>query len=147
MYLLFNHMNLASPLPPKFKGGGELREYPIYKKRDGQSFEEVSSIHETSFDKAKKVFALNMTKDNADKSNNIIWLDKDNDGVQETGWYDDDSVIEPVYKADGEEIDYSKTEIELFASESDINEGFETWREDVYTWELRQPVMEDEDED
>ena len=34
-----------------------FKEYPIYKKRDGQSFEYVSYIFADSFDDAKKQFA------------------------------------------------------------------------------------------
>lgn len=121
-----------------------MREYPIYKKRDGQDFKYVYYIYTNSFKSAKKQFAANMLKDNWELSNNIVWLDKKEDGVKETGWYDldtsmfgfthpdndDDTEGEPIYK-DGI--------MELFCSEKDINKGFDTWYEDVYTWELRKP--------
>lgn len=112
-----------------------FREYPIYQKRDGQGFKKVSYIYSDSFDAAKKEFAKNMTKDNWEKSNNIIWLDKENDGVKHTGWYDLDCSI--LHVNDAGEIDYSESKIELFCSEDAINEGFEYWNEDVYTWEIR----------
>ena len=127
--------------------------YPIFKKRDGQSFNEVGTIYAASFNEAKKEFALNMTKDNWNKSNNIVWLDKEADGVDVTGWYDldlswfgfthpdngDDTEGDPIYSSDKGAI------MELFCSEEAINEGFDIWIEDVYTWELRKPIEEDEE--
>jgi hypothetical protein len=98
-----------------------FQEYPIYKKRDGQSFNEVSYIYADSFEAAKKEFALNMTKDNWEKSNNIVWLEKGKDDVDTTGWWD---------------LNYDPKE--LFCSEESIKEGFESWSEDVYTWEIRE---------
>jgi len=121
----------------------EFKEYPIYKKRDGQSFNYVSYIFADSFEDAKKQFALNMTKDNWEQSNNIVWLDKENDGVEQTGWYDLDTSI--LHSNDEGEINYSESKMELFCSEEAINEGFDSWSEDVYTWELREPII-DEDE-
>jgi len=114
-----------------------FREYPIYKKRDGQSYKQVSYIYADSFDAAKKEFAKNMTNDNWEKSNNIVWLDKENDGVEQTGWYDLDGSVLQGRGEEGEEIDYANSEMELFCSEEAINEGFTFWNEDVYTWEIR----------
>jgi hypothetical protein len=117
-----------------------FQEYPIYKKRDGQSFNYVSYIFADSFDAAKKEFALNMTKENWEKSNNIIWLDKKEDGVKETGWYDLDG---SVLSGDDEgEVNYSASIMELLCSEEAIQEGFDGWSEDVYTWELRDTELE-----
>jgi hypothetical protein len=114
-----------------------FREFPIYKKRDGQSFERVSYIYSDSFENAKKEFAVNMTKDNYHLSNNIQWLDKDTDKVPVTGWYDlDYSSFD--YDAEGNPDYTNATHLELICSEDAINEGFDNWSEDVYTWELRE---------
>lgn len=98
----------------------EFREYPIYKKRDGQRFNQVGYIYSDSFENAKKDFAKQMTDDNWNKSNNINWLTVEDDEVDCTGWYD---------------LSYEPKE--LFCSESSILEGFDNWYEDVYMWELR----------
>ena len=117
----------------------EFKNYPIYKKRDGQHFKEVSSIYATSFEEAKKEFSLNMTKENWEKSNDIIWLDKEIDGVDATGWYDFGGG-RPTFNEETEKYDADEVENYLLVSEESINEGFETWYEDVYTWELREPL-------
>lgn len=121
-----------------------FKEYPIYKKRDGQSYVKVSYVFSDSFDDAKKQFAKQMTDDNHELSNNIVWLDKENDNVPETGWYDlDASLFGFTHPDNGDETegepDYKNAlYLELFCSEQAINEGFDNWSEDVYTWELRQ---------
>ena len=118
-----------------------MKTYNIYKKRDGQSFESWSEIYAENFDAAKKEFAKKMTNDNWEKSNNIVWLDKKEDGVKETGWYVlDGSVI--VKKQDPEDKDYeindyANSEMCLFCSEKSIQEGFSYWNEDVYTWIMK----------
>jgi len=114
-----------------------FKEYPIFQKRDGQSFKQVSYIYSDSFDAAKKEFAKNMTNDNWEKSNNIVWLDKENDGVEQTGWYDLDASTLISLDEESEGVDYANSEMYLFCSEDAINEGFDTWNEDVYTWEIR----------
>jgi hypothetical protein len=122
-----------------------FQEYPIYKKRDGQSFNQVSYIYAESFDAAKKEFALNMTKDNWEKSNNIVWLDKETDKVDLTGWYDLDG-SDLVFLDDMEGIDYLNSNMDLLCSEDAIKEGFDSWGEDVYTWELRDLIVDLENE-
>lgn len=131
----------------------EFKEYPIYKKRDGQSFKYVSYIYAESFDDAKKQFSHDMTKGNWEQSNEIVWLDKEEDGVEQTGWYDLDSSIfgfthpdngdetegDPIFKVGEGAI------MELFCSEESIREGFDSWSEDTYTWELREPYLEEEE--
>jgi hypothetical protein len=128
-----------------------FKEYPIFKKRDGQGFNYESYIYAETFEEAKKEFAQNMTKDNWNNCNNIIWLEKEVDGVDVTGWYDLDSSIfgftspdngdetegEPIYSNEKGAI------MELFCSEEFIKEGFDSWTEDVYTWELREPSEEE----
>lgn len=116
-----------------------FKKYPIFKKRDGQHFIEVGYIYEETFDLAKKEFAQNMVKDNWNKSNNIVWLDK-KEGVDVTGWYNLDSSRLITFENDADGIDYANSDMELFCSEDDIKEGFARWSEDVYTWELREPL-------
>lgn len=112
-----------------------FKGYPIYKKRDGQSFKRVSHIYTDSFDDAKKMFAKQMTSDNHNKSNNIVWIDK-TEGIDVPGWYDlDGSII--IYDDKGENFDFNLSLMSLFCSESDILEGFDKWNEDVYIWEVR----------
>lgn len=117
----------------------EFNEYPIFKKRDGQSYKEVSYIYADSFDAAKKEFAKNMTNDNWEKSNDIVWLDKERDGVKTTGWYDFNGG-RPDFNEETDKYDADDAENYLMVSEDAINEGFDSWNEDVYTWEIREPL-------
>lgn len=119
----------------------EFKEYPIYKKRDGQQFKYVSYIYADSFDDAKKQFAHDMTKDNWEQSNDIVWLDKDIDGVAVTGWYDFGGGS-PAFNEETEKYDAEEAENYLMVTEEAIKEGFDSWSEDVYTWELREPIEE-----
>ena len=128
-----------------------MKTYNIYKKRDGQSFELWLYICESNFDEAKKKFAEMMTNYHWEKSNDIVWLDKEDDGVEETGWFDlNGSVL--VQKEDPTNKnytinDYANSEMDLFCSEKEIEEGFDSWNEDVYTWELRDVESEEEEEE
>ena len=120
-----------------------FKDYPIYKKRDGKGFKEVGSIYSISFEDAKKEFAKNMTNDNWEKSNNIVWLDKENDGVEQAGWYDLDASLYGFFEEGTEKEgapNYKYGMMDLICSEDAINEGFDYWSEDVYTWELREPL-------
>ena len=117
-----------------------FKEFPIYKKRDGQSWSYTSYIYSDTFENAKKEFAKNMTKDNFELSNNIVWLDKELDGVKETGFYDLDCSMFGFFGEDSDkegEPNFADGIMELFCSEEAINEGFDGWSEDVHSWELR----------
>jgi hypothetical protein len=116
-----------------------MKTYDIYKKRAGQDFKIAGSIFESDFESAKKQFAKQMTEDNHQKSNDIVWLTKDVDGV-ETGWYDLNASI--LISNETGEINYAESKLELLCSEKSILEGFDSWTEDVYTWELREPEDE-----
>lgn len=127
-----------------------MNTYNIYKKRDGQSFELWGDIYASNFDEAKKQFAKNMTNDNWEKSNDIVWLDKEEDGVDENGWFDINASV-LVEKQDPTDedytiTDYANSEMELFCSEKSIEDGFDSWNEDVYTWELRDVELENDEE-
>jgi hypothetical protein len=116
-----------------------MKTYNIYKKRDGQSFKNVSSILADNFTEACKKFARQMTDDNWNQSNNVQWLTKEDDGVNETGWYDFGGGL-PLFNEETEKYDADEAANFLLVSEKDINEGFSSWSEDVYTWELREPL-------
>lgn len=122
-----------------------MNTYNIYKKRDGQEFKKVSEIYASSFDEAKKIFAHNMTKDNHEKSNNIQWVEN-LEGV-ENGFYDFNCSIISWLNDDCDEIDVENSKLEVFCLEEDILNGFDYWNEDVYSWELRDVELEEEDED
>lgn len=113
-----------------------MKEYPIYKKRDGQSWQYIGYIYSDSFKNAKKEFAENMTKDSWNKLNNVVWLTKETGGVQ-TGWYDlGQSIV--VYAGDGsDKIDKKLSLLVIVVLDKDIKKGFSFWSEDVYQWELR----------
>lgn len=116
----------------------KFKEYPIYKKRDGQDWNKINTIYANGFIEAKKKFAKMMTDDNHSKSNNIVWLvGIDSEGKQqaETGFYDMDSSY--LVLNEDETINYQESKLELFCSEKSINRGFAYWNEDVYSWELR----------
>jgi hypothetical protein len=75
-----------------------------------------------------------MTKDNWNLPNNIIWLSKE-DGVAIEGWYDFNGGT-PTYYEETESYGHEVNDF-LLVSKEDIDKGFDTWSEDVYTWELR----------
>jgi hypothetical protein len=113
-----------------------MKDYKIYKRRDGQGFEFFGSIYADGLKEAKKIFARRMTEDNWNQSNNIQWLDSEEDGVEETGWYDFSGGT-PSYNEDTEKYNVEEARDFLLVSEKDIEKGFDCWREDVYTYELR----------
>ena len=112
-----------------------MKTYNIYKKRDGQSFKVIGDIYASNFKQAKQIFATQMTEENWSLSNNIQWLDKEEDGVNETGWYDFNAGI-PAKFEDTEKYDAKEAEDFLLISEKDVLKGFSRWNEDVYTWAI-----------
>jgi len=114
-----------------------MNDYRILQKKDGQQWTEHGSIYAANFKEAKKEFAHNMTKDNWELSNNIVWLDK-KEGVEVTGWYDlSGYILIGQATPNGDSINYKDSEMELLCSEKDILKGFSIWSEDVYTWKLQ----------
>lgn len=99
-----------------------LKEYPIYKKRDGQSWKQVGYIYEETFEQAKKQFANNCWNDllNGKHGDNFIELSSIEDEVEEDGIY---------------------YEYELFFPKSNLENGIDFFTEDVYQWELRDNKM------
>jgi hypothetical protein len=109
-----------------------MNYYKVEKKRDGQNWKPFNEIYAPSFDEAKKQFAKDMTQDNWNKSNNIIWLNTGH-GVKVSGWYDLNSG-KAVY--DEETENWEATDDCLLVSEEQINEGFDFWSEDVYCYRV-----------
>ena len=118
----------------------KMNTYNVTKKRDGQSAKHDYQIYALDFAAAKKQFASDMTKDNYEKSNNFVFLWAEIDSVPLNGWYDlQASTIRTLSDPDcpGTVIhDYARSEMHLFCSQEDIDEGFEKWNEDVWTWEI-----------
>lgn len=111
-----------------------FKEYPIYKKRDGQSFKQIGSIYACGFVQAKKKFAKNCANDLYKE----IWLtylrkDEIDNKKFEVGFYINHGLV---WNDDGT-VNTEDSEMECFLSQRDIDKGFTTFREDVYTWELR----------
>jgi hypothetical protein len=109
-----------------------MNYYKVEKKRNGQNWKPFNEIYASSFEEAKKQFAKDMTQDNWNKSNNIIWLNTGH-GVKVSGWYDLNSG-KAVY--DEETENWEATDDCLLVSEEQINEGFDFWSEDVYSWRV-----------
>ena len=109
-----------------------MNYYKVEKKRDGQQWKPFNEIYASSFEEAKKQFAKDMTQGNWSKSNNIQWV-RDTEGVQKTGWYDFNGGS-PVWNEETEK--YENADDLLLVSEEQINEGFDFWNEDVYSWRL-----------
>lgn len=110
-----------------------FKEYPIYKKRDGGDWKYIDYIYAESFAEAKRQFAINMTNNNWEKSNDICWLSKEH--IDIPGWYDMNA--SQIVANENDEPDYRASKMELFCSEKAIQKGFAYWNEDVYSWELK----------
>lgn len=109
-----------------------MNYYKVEKKRGGQNWKPFNEIYASSFEEAKKQFAKDMTQDNWNKSNNIQWV-KDTEGVKKTGWYDL-NIGKPIWNEETEK--WENADDLLLVSEEQINEGFDFWSEDVYSWRL-----------
>ena len=112
----------------------QLKHYPIYKKRDGQSFQEIGSIYENSFVKAKKEFAKRCANDLYNDCN-LTYLSSDEFDTKgfESGFYYNNSLV---YNEDGI-VNVKESYIDCLLSQKAIYKGFTYFSEDVYTWELR----------
>ena len=112
----------------------KFKNYPIFKKRDGQSYKEVSYIYAPGFIEAKKQFAKNCAKDLRGE----CWLtyfdssEFDKKG-NESGFYLNENIV----FNENETINCELSVIDCFLSQKQINKGFTLFSEDVYTWELR----------
>ncbi len=92
-------------------------EFPVYKKREGGQFNLVRHILAYSFDEAKQTFARQRNEDISESSDGEIFIEGE-------GWYDAD-----------------KNDILLSVEE--IENGTESYIDDVYTYKLGQSYAED----
>lgn len=111
-----------------------MKNYPIYKKRDGQEYKETGNIYASSFAEAKKEWAKMV----ANSMHNECWLtylDKsefDKKGF-ETGFYFNERLV----FNENETVNTEASYIECFLSKKAIDKGLSFFNEDVYSWELR----------
>lgn len=106
-----------------------MKNFNVYKKRDGQDWKLAGNYFSSSFEDAKKEFAQNCWNDllNGKHGDNFIELSVEQDGVEQDGIY---------YQG------------ELFFPKSNIQEGIDFFSEDVYSWEIRDSkdfIIHDED--
>ncbi len=100
-----------------------MKTFNIYKKRDGQDWKLAGEYFLESFEEAKKEFAKNCWNDllNGKHGDNFtLFTESDKDEfefVTGGGIYDG---------------------TELFFSKTDLEDGIERFREDVYIWEIRE---------
>jgi hypothetical protein len=110
-----------------------FKNYPIYKKRDGQTFKKIGEIYQDGFIAAKKEFSKNCAND----LQNECWLtylnDEELSKKHDAGFYVNDCLV---YNEDGN-VNLEHSDLECFLSQKDIDKGFTSFSEDVYTWELR----------
>ena len=112
----------------------QFKEYPIYKKRDGQSYTYTGYVYADSFKDAKKQFSKNVSKD----LYNETWLtflnseDFDQKGF-ESGFYSNETIV----SNENDTVNCENSYIECFLTQKAIDKGFDSWSEDVYNWELR----------
>ena len=105
-----------------------MKTFSIYKKRDGQSFKEVGRIYGCeTFEEAKIEFAKRCYDDvlNGKHGDNFIELSAgEEDYAEVDGIYDNR---------------------QLFFAKSELKTGIEMFREDVYTWEIKEIIEDLED--
>ena len=105
-----------------------MKIFKIYKKRDGQSFKERGNIYGCeTFEEAKIEFAQRCYDDvlNGVHGDNFIELSAgDEDYAEVDGIYDNG---------------------QLFFAKRDLETGIDIFREDVYTWVIREEKEELED--
>jgi hypothetical protein len=95
-----------------------MRNFNLYKKRDGQDWKLIGDYSCLSFDDAKKEFARRCWDAllQGQHGDNFIELSAEDDGVEEDGIY------------------YNNA---LFMAKSCLKDGIEYFYEDVYAWEIR----------
>ncbi len=98
-----------------------MKDFNVYKKRDGQEWKLIGNYFSDSFEAAKKEFAQNCWNDllNGKHGDNFVELSVEEDNVAEDGIYYDN---------------------ELFFPKSNLETGIDFFSEDVYSWELRNSI-------
>ena len=99
-----------------------MKNFNVYKKRDGQSWKQIGQYFCTNFEEAKKEFAQNCWNDllNGKHGDNFIELSTEADGVETDGIY------------------YNE---ELFFDKANLETGIDFFSEDVYSWEIRNSFL------
>lgn len=99
-----------------------MKNFNVYKKRDGQSWKEAGQYFCSNFEEAKKEFARNCWNDLLEGKHgyNFRELTIEDDYVETEGIY---------YNG------------ELFFEKASLETGIENFREDVYTWEIRNSFL------
>lgn len=95
-----------------------MKNFNVYKKRDGQEWKQIGQYFCSDFEEAKKEFAQNCWNDllNGKHGDNFVELSTEADGVETDGIY------------------YNE---ELFFSKENLETGIDFFSEDVYSWEIR----------
>ena len=95
-----------------------MKNFNVYKKREGQEWKQIGQYFCDNFEEAKKEFAKNCWNDllNGKHGDNFIELSTQADKVETDGIY------------------YNE---ELFFPKSNLETGIDFFSEDVYSWEIR----------
>lgn len=99
-----------------------MKNFNVYKKRDGQDWKQIGQYFCANFEEAKKEFAQNCWNDllNGKHGDNFIELSTEADGVETDGIY------------------YNE---ELFFDKANLETGIDFFSEDVYSWEIRNSFL------
>ena len=99
-----------------------MKNFNVYKKRDGQDWKQIGQYFCANFEEAKKEFAQNCWNDllNGKHGDNFIELSTEDDGVETDGIY------------------YNE---ELFFDKANLETGIDFFSEDVYLWEIRNSFL------
>ena len=99
-----------------------MKNFNVYKKRDGQEWKQIGQYFCSNFEEAKKEFAQNCWNDllNGKHGDNFVELSTEADGVETDGIY------------------YNE---ELFFPKSNLETGIDFFSEDVYSWEIRNSFL------
>jgi len=99
-----------------------MKNFNVYKKRNGQDWKQIGQYFCTNFEEAKKEFAQNCWNDllNGKHGDNFIELSTEADGVETDGIY------------------YNE---ELFFDKANLETGIDFFSEDVYCWEIRNSFL------
>jgi hypothetical protein len=102
-----------------------MKNFNLYKKRNGQSWKYEGQYFCANFEEAKKEFSRNCWNDllEGKHGDNYVHLEPASDGVKESG----------IYYLNGQ----PNEELDCFFSIENLDAGIEFFSEDVYSWEIR----------
>lgn len=102
-----------------------MKNYPIFKKRDGQGWKNFGSIYASSFEEACAEWTKRVRKDLSNKNDNTWYYSEamfKSDGIEEEdipSWFEGDGY-------------YCEKEVILLDSTNDLD----GWSEDVYSYKV-----------